>query len=687
MVGRPGRLQVGFTAGELDPGLHDNVELKYFGRGVKTGINIECDPTGGFHQADGLRRIGAVDDEAQRGFPFTNSEGAAYDVVASPNLFAIWDEASESDAVATGYTADHLSELVLAQELNTGLFFHVDVAPQRLAYVLDDGSWQIDGAPIAGIPNYDYGGDYDNGVAAEWGLEFTGLDDEATAFTLTVSNTDTVAIKYSSTLATLVSRIDAALADLPNLKAGYAVEEDGDNVKITFSGDGNEGDGWAVSGTVINKAEAAVLATHLVVGVTPGEPIISAERGYPRCGCFYQQRLIIAGFKGVPNVWAPSRSGDFYNFDERLTEASGSFLVPMDIPGGETIEAITSQRNLLIMTNAAEYWVQERTLDKTKPPTHVQAAQNGIRRAIPVSGNEGAAVFIYSNGSVVGELRYTDIDGNFTTTGISILSSHLIVDVVAAAVRRPSSSTSDGALLALVLADGSALIAKLLREQDVTAFTRRPTDGRFKDVWVNGRNELSFIVERESDNGTERTLERFEPGLFFDGATTQTFEEATDTVENLAHHEGKVVWAEGDGEIFGPFTVADATITLPKAVTTVTVGRWSPPVAETLPPSRYIAENVVLRRKGRIHSAWVSVEDTTSLAVGANGVAPKEVSLARYGEQVADAPELSVGVTGQISIRGLGVPFGDFPVEPTLTVTQLRPGRLKVRSLTIEARL
>lgn len=694
MVGRPGKLQVGFTAGVLDPGLHDNVDLKYFGRGVKTGQGIECDPTGGFHQADGLRRVAALPADARRGFGFTASDGSAFDVIASPALFAMWGETSESDTVVTTYTADQLVELTSTQWLDTGLFFHVDVAPQRLKYV-GEGSFEIDDAPVAGIPNYDYGADYDNGVPAEWGLEFTGLtaeedadgDNPASAFTLTVSNNDTVAVTYTSTVATLAVRIAAAMADLPNLKSGFAVAADGDNIKITFSGDGNEGDGWAVSGTVINKGEAAILATHQVVGVEPGEPVMSDERGWCRCGAFYAQRLILAGLKGLPNAWMPSVAGDYYNFDQRLKEANGAFLVPMDTPGGESIEAIDAQRNLLILTNAAEYWIQERGLDKTKPPTHVRAAENGVKRAVRVSANEGAALFIYANGGVVGELRYTDIDGNFTSTGISILSAHLIEDVVAAAVRRPMSDTSDGALMALVLASGKVLLAKLLREQDVTAFTERPVDGIAKDVWVNGRNELCFIVERESDNGTERSLERLEPELLFDAATTTIFEEPSDTVTGLGHHEGCEVWAEGDGEIFGPFTVADGAITLPQAVSSVTVGRWTAPVVETLPPSRYVADGVVLRRKGRIHSAWISVEDSTSLAVGANGCAPKNVNLHRYGEAIVGLPELEAGVTAQVPIRGLSVPFGEFPVEPTLTITQLRPGRLKVRSLTIEARL
>jgi hypothetical protein len=690
MVSQPGRLQVGFTAGVLDPGLHDNTELKYFGRGVKTGRNIECEATGGFHQADGLRRIGAVAADARRGFGFTASDGSVFDAVASLDLMAMWDVSAQAASVTTPYSVGQLPDLTWTQLLDTAIFFHVDVAPQRLVYTGGSAfSWAP--APIGGLSNYDYGGVYVNGVAAQWTLQFSGLTDASTVFVLTVSRQETQSIVWSSTIATLKSRIDAALALLPNLKAGYTVTNSGSDVIITFSGTGNGGDGWAVSGAVVNKADAAVLAFHTTIGVLAGEAIISNTRGWPRCGTFYLQRLLMGGLKALPNTWLMSIEGDFYNFDTRLSEANGAAVVPMDIPGGESIEAMSAQRNLLIFTNKREYWLKERTLSKTVPPVHVEAAANGIKRATAVSSNEAAAVFIYSNGGVVGELRYTDIDGNFTTQGISILSSHLIVNVVAAALRKASSATDDGALFACVLADGSALIAKLLREQDVTAFTQRTTDGKFLDVWVNGRNELSFLVERTSSNGTVRTLERFEPGLLFDGATTRTLGVASATVSGLGHHEGRAVWCEGDGDIFGPFTVSGGSITLPKAVLQATVGRWSAPYVETLPPPRTVARSdnapIVVRRKGRIHSMWVSVEDATSLAVGANGVAAKEVPLRRLNEVAAGTPELSAGVTGQVVVRGLRVPNTGAPVEPTAVVTQLRPGKLAVRSLTVEARL
>jgi len=451
-------------------------------------------------------------------------------------------------------------------------------------------------------------------------------------------------------------------------------------MRIDFTGAGNEGDGWAVSGRVVNATDAAVLSTKSRVGVEPGEPLISDERGWPRCGAFYQQRLIMGGFRSLPNAWIASQQGDYYNFDRRLDEANGSFLVPMDTAGGETILKITGQRNLLIFTNEAEYWLQDRALSKTTAPSHVKASEDGIAPGVPICQNEGAALFIYKNGSVVGEFAYTDTQGNFLANSISILSAHLIEDITGAALRRPS-RFSDGALYACVRADGDMRLAKLLRSQDVTAFFRRETDGRVIDVSVNGRNEMMVIVERDCDTGPRRTLERLSPDTLFDCSEGRVLDPPDTVIDGLERHEGREIWAYGDGEIYGPFTVSGGAIELPVACELVGWGRWTPPLIELLPPARFVNGDTVVLRKGRIHSAQLKLGATTSIAIGANGSPPRDVSLRRYGEP--EATELEAPFEGGITVRGLT----NYATDPTLVITQKRPGLIAVRSITIEAKL
>lgn len=685
MVGRPGKLQSAFTSAELDPKMWERTELKYYTSGLARAENVEIAPQGGFSNRKGLRDVGAVNADAARLVAFNASNGLSYDLVFRPGEFAAWGETSLLQTVAiAALTSDMLPEMTTAQQLDTGLVFHNDLLPKRIKHA-GPTSWSVDDTPLTNLPLYDYGADihgvaYTNGVAAVWRCQFIGLTSTTTVFTLTIDGQETLAITYNSTMATLVTAINSALGALPNLAAGYAVASSAtDKIEITFSGTANLGDQWAVTGTVKNKSDAAIVSTKLTVGVTPGEAIISADRGWPSCGEFYQLRLLLGGFKSLPGTWMHGISGDFYNFDERITTADGPGVIPMAVAGGEKIVKIVDNRYLTIFTSEAEYWNSERALSLDSPPNLVQASTHGSQLGVPIVQNEGALIFPHKNGSVLGEFRWTDVEGNYVSTNISLLASHLVVDIADMAVRTAALST-DGNQLGVVKSDGSALLATLLREQEVTAFGRLTSQsGDFKAVSRNGRNELSWLVDRPAG----RRLERSEIGLLLDEAQDFDFTGSPQaTITGLARFNGRDVWCIADGDVFGPFSVASSAITLPLEVTLATVGSWMPPAVDTLPLDRTIGPGLVLKRRARIHSVVLSVIDTTSIAISVNGRAMQDIDLRRYG-MAADVPELDQGYTGDLKISGLA----GWRDQPYVTVSQVRPGRLDVRSITIQAQL
>lgn len=685
MVGRPGRMQTAFTSGEHDPLLEERTTLKYFGTGLKYAENIAVAPQGGFRQRDGLRHVGSLAINAEKIIPFDASNGTSFDLIFAGGNCQVWSATATLASFNVAGVSGLTSDMTYAQRLDTLLLFHEDLKSKRIIY--SNSGWAVDDLPYEAIPNYDYGAEYTNGVAAIWRLEFVGLETDTSIFVLTVSGQETQSITFKDDRTEMVSTISAAIADLPNVSSGFTISADPEGsgawprgpkrIKITFSGSGNEGDGWAVSGRIINKADAAIVSVKERAGVSPGEPLISATRGWPQCGTFFNQRLLIGGFKSLPNAWMPSKSADYYNFDERFTEANGAFLVPMDSAGGERIEAIVPSLNLLIFTSQAEYWIAERAISKTDAPNHVQSSRYGMKRGVPVVENEGAAIWCHRNGATLGELRYTDVEGNFVATDISLLASHLLTDVADMAVRR-SNASMDGNLHAIIRNDGQARLATILREQEVTAFTRMTTDGLFKATGKNGRNELSFITERYGN----RYLERFETGLLLDEAQDFTYGTAQNIISGLDRFNDRSVWVIGDGNVFGPFIVSGGAILLTIPVFKATVGTWKPPVISTLPPPRDIGPNTVLKRKARIHSVHLSLLDTTSIAISVNGNKLEDVDLYRYG-LLADVPELSQGVTTTIKIRNLR----GYADAPFVTISQLRPGRLNVRAITVEAAL
>lgn len=686
MAAKQGKLQSSFNAGEIDPLIHERVELKYYNGGLRRAENIEITPQGGFRLRDGFRDAGALADDAARLFAFTSSKGEAYELAFRPGQFSVWDEGGfQTDIDAPKVTQFILPEMNAAQRFDTMFLFHGTMRSQRISHT-GPFDWPVDDLPFENIPNWDYGSQadgspYSNAVPAAWDIEFTGLTSGSTVFTLTVTNQETLALTYNSTMATLMAAVEAAIEDLPNVAPGITVTNpSGTVLRITFDGAGNEGDAWAVTGRVVNKSDAAITSAKHTVGIPPGEPIMSTARGWPQCGTFYQQRLIVGGFRSAPNVWAASASSDYFNFDDTNANPNGGFVVPMDSAGGEAIEHIVDNRYLLLLTSKAEYWIAERAISRTAPPNHVQASTKGVARGVPVPINEGAAIYVLPSRNVLDELRYTDVEGNYVSLDLSLIAAHLIEDVRDLA-QRPSEHSTDGNHVVLVKGDGTGLLGTFLRDQDppVTAFSRITTAGQLKAVCRNGANRLAFISQRPGG----RRLERMEDGLLLDEATDFTFGSPTDVVTSLDRFDGREVWAIGDGDVFGPFSVISGTIVLPRPVSAVTVGSWMPPVIETLPPDRTIGPGGLIKKgKARIHSVTLSLIDTTSVALSTNGRPLRDVALRRFGE-LADVAELEAGFTGEITINGL-TGWAD---EPFITVSQLRPGRLTVRSITTHARV
>jgi hypothetical protein len=238
---------------------------------------------------------------------------------------------------------------------------------------------------------------------------------------------------------------------------------------------------------------------------------------------------------------------------------------------------------------------------------------------------------------------------------------------------------SDADRVWMVRDDGTMAVAVLIRSQEVAAFVRWETNGAIKAVAVDGANVPHIVVERQVDGAPQLHLERLELGLIFDGTVTVENDPPSATVSGLDAHEGAEVWARADGYVEGPFTVSDGTITVSAPSSTIEVGRWTPPIARTLPLPSEVAEKIVLRRPKRVHTVRMDLIETTSLAIAANGGRAKDVPL-YFAGQPTDAPPPPF--TGMRPVPGL-TGFSD---TGQVDVTQLRPGRLQWRGLTIEAR-
>lgn len=623
--------------------------------------------------------------------PFTFSLNQSYTVVLIEGHADFYRDTAFVGSAGNNLLESQLPGIDVVQRLDTMQLYHPDVRPVRIFRDGADNAWITDRVPAAHIPNVDLGGSYTNQVTDIWHvyLTFPSSGDHSNGadltVTLNVNGEQTPGINTGSPpdWSAFLTALQNAIIDLDSVEPGISVTSPGSTttsreIHIVFSGSENNGGRNVVSAAVVNTTDGAATVNHQQTGKPGGEPLFSTSAGWPSCGNFYQDRLITGGFRSKKGALLASVTADYYNNSVDLVAVNGAILANIDTEGSETLQRIAISRHLVLFTSNAEYFISDRALSKATPPTIVNCSRNGSAPGIPICENEGSLYYMSRNNALLYAATYDDVSQAYPSQPMSLLASHIVNDAVDMAFQRPATA-SDAGRLWLPRADGTVTVGIILRNQDVTAFARWETSGDVTSVCVDGKNDTFMLVERVVDGTMELHLEKLELGLIFDDTVAQTFEPATTAITGLDIHEGVEVWALADGYVEGPFTVTGGQIALPHASSDVQVGRWTAPRALTLPLPSEVADKVVLRRPKRVHTVRLDLVDATSLAVGANGRPARNVALALSGE-AADVPQPPVNRTQAIS--GL-VGFSD---DGQVEITQVRPGQLAWRGITIEAR-
>jgi hypothetical protein len=626
-----------------------------------------------------------------RVLPFSYAVDDQLDLVVTEDAIDVFRGAMFQASIAHPYTPDEIRHLRVEQRLDTMLMFHENRAPRRLLRIADE-DWSFAPMAFSNVPEVDLGGVYSR-VAETWQLylryDRTAGPDKL-ALVVAVNGEEAAAATINVTLGAFPTYWTAFCADLKTkiealagVDAGITVTPsltvtDGSHeATITFTGGNNPGGQFVLSGQVVSAANAAAFLSRTVKGDPGGEALFSAARGYAADAEFWQDRLIQAGFRSRPSAVLASALSDYFNCNIKIEQADGAILINLDTRGSEQIRQIVGARHLVIFTSEAEYYSPDRTVNRTQAVNIVQCSRHGTARGCDVVESDGDLLFVARSRSMIYAARYADVSQSYEARPISLFASHLVEDIRATALQRPDGAL-DAARYMLVRGDGLLVVAMLLQDQDVVAFARWPTDGVVKDVACGPDNRPLLIVERMIDGAPRLVLEEMTEGLYFDQAVTRVGEPSA-VVADLAMLEGATVWAEADGHVLGPYVVRGQSITLPIAATAVTVGRWTPPELSPPPAARLVAENLKLARPVRVTTARCELIDTTSIAVGANGLPPRDQALHKAGH-MADAPVRPF--TGEMAVHGLA----GYGPDGIVTITQTRPGRLRLRDLVIEAK-
>ena len=534
-------IQNSFTSGELDPKLLARTDIKQYDSGLTTALNVVVLPQGGVKRRPGLKYITELDSAASSGvrlvsFEFNTSD--AYLLAFTNNkMYVIKNGVLQTNIAGSGnnyltttITSAMLNEMCWVQSADTLIVVQEDMVPKKITRT-SDTAWTITDVTFDFNPQY--------------APSFT-IVDTTSAGTLTPS-----AVSGNITLTASSGSV-------------FSSSHEGQFINVT----GGSGFGRArivehVSGTVV-KARVIIpfFNTDAIANAdweleTGYVDTFSGSQGYPRSACFHQGRLYFGGSKSRPSTIFASRVDEFFNFNPGEGNADDAFVATLDTNQLNAIVDIISANYLQIFTTGGEFYAPQDFSAPLTPSTFIAKLQSshGSKENIRVQNVAGNTLFIQRQGKALNEFLYSRGEDAYTSTQISLLSSHLLATPIDMSIRR-ATSTDEGDRLVLINNDGSAAVYTLLRDQNIVAASKFTTDGNFLNVATVVSDQYA-VVKRTINSADKYYIELFDEDFTLDSAVSG----GAASSHSSGHLNQKTVKVIGDGVMQADVTAGSSAIT------------------------------------------------------------------------------------------------------------------------------
>ncbi|MEO1110098.1 MAG: hypothetical protein AAFX90_19465 [Pseudomonadota bacterium] len=702
MVSQPGTLKSSCNAGEFGDDLEGKITLKQWYSAAKNMKNVEPIPQSGFQLMPGTALVGTAAASKVKHGTLRVTPKLSYTLIFSVGRVEIFrnDRVKVATITMAEVTADNLAELKFYGEANTFGVFHQDIQTVRLFRNPDDDTqWTKDLWPYDKLPEVDLGGDYEKDddiweIGVRW-------SDSVSTIVLEVDidgefANGAVISNLSSGWAQLVSDLQTELRSLPSMTDDVTVTDQGTQgadryrlLRVTFGGT-LSGAEYSVNARVVNTADASSLSYHRQIGKTYGEELVSETQGWFAGMDLFQDRACYFAPKARAAAVAMSRVGEYFDLNIEAAGDSAARLEALRTTTSEEIKWVYEGQYLLGFTDQGEWFVPNRQIKADEPVVWTRTSTHGIHPQIPPFEMEGRVFFMSSGrqdpdepdnfdvGQALYSMSYDDVATRFDAVPESLLASHLVKDVEGGALQKKVRK-QDAARNWYRDKFGRLILAVVIKNQEIVAFCEwiAALAGKVTGLSVDGQNQVWLTVDR-AGVVTHEIMEEQDLNLF-QGAVSGSTDMAGDFT-GLDLWEGQEVWARAGGYVLGPFTVSSGTISLGEYYADVKAGLWQPPLYEGLPLFKVLPNDEIIHRPGRIHSIVANVLNTESIAIGANGSTPRNYSLTDAGDDMsAPIPPK------KRQIRATAIP--GFVTGPTPVITQTRPGLLRVRDYTPEAKL
>lgn len=332
----------------------------------------------------------------------------------------------------------------------------------------------------------------------------------------------------------------------------------------------------------------------------------SDAKGYPTCVTFFEDRLVFAGSKTMPQTFWMSKTGDYYNFGTS-SPSQDTDAITGTLNGGQMngIKAMIAFGELIMMTAGGEYKVH----GGGKPVTGsniMSSAQEyrGISDVLPVTVGS-RIVYLQQQGDIIRDLAYSYEADKYTGNDVNLLAEHLFEQVK---IKRMTYQQTPNSVIWCVRTDGVLLGLTYLKEQEVYAWHQHTTDGEFVDVCsIAGvkEDELYAVVKRNGNYYVELFAHRdesLEPKDQFFVDCGVTINGNAREITGLGHLEGKTVSILADGNVLPQQVVTNGKVTISSyhSFNVYHVGLPIEAEARTLPLEFQGQDGSYLGRKKRI---------------------------------------------------------------------------------------
>ncbi|MCC8190519.1 MAG: hypothetical protein LIP77_07785, partial [Planctomycetes bacterium] len=380
--------------------------------------------------------------------------------------------------------------------------------------------------------------------------------------------------------------------------------------------------------------------------IQPNNPFAGANDN-PGVSILYEQRLVLARSNDKPTTFWGSRTGVYDDFSVHSPlQDDDSYSYTLSSGEMNEIYWALPLNEILFGTSGGEFKAGGGGYAIT--PTNVNARAQSFYGCAPVQpvivGR--SAVFVGRSRQVLRDMSYSlDKDG-FDGDDLTLYATHLFENRTIVEICHQQEPVS---VLWLVMSDGALLSCVYLPNQQVVAWSRHSTQGRFTAcaslVDTDGTDRVYFCVTRLINGKQRRYIEVMQSNLVPSSDLTRAYfvdcgltYEGTPTASlaGLDHLEGCEVEILADGS-HARARVDNGRITLPHAAAIIHVGLGYAAAMETL--DMQPIQQPIKARPHIVRKVEIDLEKTVSCEVGPIG-GPCDETIRAQGDGV---PRLHTG--------------------------------------------